>query len=93
LISADRVNGQVQFSVADTGPGIPLGDQLRIFDEFVRLEETPGGSGLGLAIARAVVVAHGGEMWVDSGPGPGSVFSFTLPVHADGEPANGGATP
>jgi K+-sensing histidine kinase KdpD len=82
LVSADHVGRFVQFSVADDGPGVPVEDQSRIFDKFVRLTRpgAGGGTGLGLAIARELVRVHGGAIWVDSGPGPGSVFSFTLPV-------------
>ncbi len=82
LVSADAVGPFVQFSVADDGAGIPIEQQARIFDRFVRVRRADGseGSGLGLAIAREIVRAHGGAIWVDSGPGPGSVFSFTLPV-------------
>ena len=82
VVSADHVGRFVQFSVADDGPGIPVEDQSRVFDKFVRLTQAGagGGTGLGLAIAREVVRAHAGAIWVDSGPGPGSVFSFTLPL-------------
>jgi two-component system sensor histidine kinase KdpD len=82
VVSADPVGRFVQFAVSDDGPGIPVEDQARVFDRFVRLGpgEPETGSGLGLAIAREVVRAHRGAIWVDSGPGPGSVFSFTLPV-------------
>ncbi len=82
LVAADDVGDFVQLSVADTGAGIPVGDQARIFDKFVQVRRggTGGGTGLGLAIAREVLHAHGGEIWVDSGPGPATVFSFTLPV-------------
>lgn len=82
IVSADEVGRFVQFSVADDGPGIPVDQQSRIFDKFVRLggTEGPEGTGLGLAVAREVVRTHRGAIWVDSGPGPGSVFSFTLPV-------------
>jgi signal transduction histidine kinase len=82
MISADQVGRYVQFSVADDGPGVPVEDQARIFDRFVRLPGArgSGGLGLGLAVAREIVRGHRGAIWVDSGPGPGSVFSFTLPV-------------
>jgi NtrC-family two-component system sensor histidine kinase KinB len=70
--------------VADNGPGIALEEQAGLFERFTRAGATRGeGTGLGLAIAREVVRAHGGTIWVDSGPGPGSVFSFTLPVAAE----------
>jgi two-component system sensor histidine kinase KdpD len=82
IVSADVVGRYVQFSVADDGPGVPIDDQSRIFEKFVRLRvpEGHGGMGLGLAVAREVVRSHRGAIWVDSGPGPGSVFSFTLPL-------------
>jgi NtrC-family two-component system sensor histidine kinase KinB len=82
LVTADAFGRSLQISVADNGPGIPLEDQPRIFDRFVRLRDDSrgDGSGLGLAICREIVHAHGGAIWVDSGPGPGSVFSFTLPL-------------
>jgi two-component system sensor histidine kinase KdpD len=82
LVAADDVGDFVQLSVADTGAGIPVGDQARIFDKFVQVRRggAAGGTGLGLAIAREVLHAHGGEIWVDSGPGPATVFSFTLPL-------------
>jgi NtrC-family two-component system sensor histidine kinase KinB len=88
IVSADQVGRFVQFSVADDGPGIPLEHQSRIFDKFVQLPRpgAVGGTGLGLAIAREIVRAHGGAIWVDSGPGPGSVFSFTVPVSTSSEP-------
>jgi two-component system sensor histidine kinase KdpD len=89
LVTADAFGRFVQISVADNGPGIPLEDQPRVFDRFVRLKSSHEGegSGLGLAISREIVHAHGGAIWVDSGPGPGSVFSFTLPVAEAAEPA------
>lgn len=90
IVAADDVGGFVQFSVADNGPGIPLEDQAWLFDRFVRLdrERDQDDTGLGLAIVRGIVRAHGGEIWVDSGPGPGSIFNFTVPVadRGDGSP-------
>jgi signal transduction histidine kinase len=79
-------NGQyVQMWIRDTGPGISKIDQERIFDKFTRLN--PRGSirgvGLGLAYCRLAVVGHGGQIWVDSEPGSGSVFRFTLPIAED----------
>ncbi|MFL6861915.1 MAG: ATP-binding protein, partial [Allosphingosinicella sp.] len=87
LLSADAADGYVQLSVATSGAEIAPEAQARTFDAFSHL---PGaargdGTGLGLAIAREIVRAHGGEIWVDSGPGPGAVFSFTLPVAAAAE--------
>jgi K+-sensing histidine kinase KdpD len=82
LLAADSIGDFVQLSVADNGEGIALEDQPRLFDRFVHLgrKRDQEGSGLGLAISREIVRAHGGDIWVDSGPGPGAVFSFTLPV-------------
>lgn len=71
-------------SVADTGPGISADDQKRIFAPFQQLDGSlrrqHGGSGLGLSISKAFVELHGGRMWVESTPGQGTVFSFSLPV-------------
>jgi PAS domain S-box-containing protein len=75
-----RPEGDVRFRVADTGPGIPEEDQRHLFDLFWQAApESRGGAGLGLAIAKRIVEAHGGRLWVDSRPGEGSVFCFTLP--------------
>jgi len=69
------------FRVKDTGTGIPEEYQQRVFDKFVQVPgATRGGAGLGLSIARTIVHAHGGEITVESEPGNGSVFTFTIPV-------------
>lgn len=85
VVDADELPDCVQFSVADNGPGLSIADQDRIFEPFVGGEHG-GSAGLGLAIVRGIVEAHGGDIWVDSGPGPGAVFSFTIP-RADRAPA------
>ena len=73
----------VEVSVTDTGSGIPIDEQSRVFDRFWQSRRTAGrGSGLGLAIARGLVEAHGGTIWVESEPGRGSAFTFTLPMDA-----------
>jgi signal transduction histidine kinase len=69
----------VVFSVRDTGPGIPLEQQGRLFEPYWRGRSTYQGSGLGLAIARGVVETHGGRIWVESTPGSGTTFFFTVP--------------
>lgn len=80
-IYAEAVNEDVRISVADTGPGIPEGDQARIFERFYKQDRarSKGGTGLGLAIARHIVEGHGGQIWVESQPGKGATFCFTLP--------------
>ncbi len=80
-LSAMRRDGQVAVSVADTGRGIPPEYLPRIFDKFVRVPETPaGGAGLGLSISKSIIEAHGGQIVVQSQPGRGSTFTFTLQV-------------
>jgi signal transduction histidine kinase len=73
--------GEVAFSVTDAGAGIPREYVSRIFEPFVQVPNAPqGGSGLGLTIARRIVEAHGGRLTVQSEPGRGSTFTFTVPV-------------
>ncbi len=81
-IGAQRAADMVQFWVQDSGPGIPEDSQEAVFTKFTRLrqENAPRGLGLGLAFSRLAVQAHGGRIWVDSQPGEGSRFQFTLPV-------------
>jgi len=78
---AERVGSNVHLSVTDDGPGIPEEYHTKIFQKFVQVEGQPfGGSGLGLAICKEIVRAHGGTIWVESLPGQGSTFTFTMPV-------------
>lgn len=82
-ISVDAVaeNGSVRFEVKDTGPGIAREHQARIFEKFYRVPGSPaGGTGLGLSIARDIVLAHDGEIGVESEPEKGSRFWFRLPA-------------
>src|SRR4029077_18323997 len=82
LVGSTRVDGEVQVSVADTGPGIAPEDQERIFEEFQQTAvgvEQREGTGLGLALTKRLVELHGGRIWVESEPGHGSRFVFTLP--------------
>ena len=77
-LSADE---EVTITVADTGCGIPPGHQEKVFLKFHRAPSTvQEGAGLGLAITKRLVELHGGRIWVESEPGRGSKFSFTLPV-------------
>jgi PAS domain S-box-containing protein len=82
IIVGAREEGEVViFSVRDSGPGIPAEDRPRVFDLYWQARKTARlGSGLGLAIARGIVEAHGGRIWVDSPPGEGSTFSFSVPM-------------
>jgi len=81
-LSAESFGPSVQISVSDDGPGIPYEYQSKVFDKFVQVKSNKavGGSGLGLAICKEIVRAHGGTIWVDSVPGSGSTFTFTLPI-------------
>ena len=83
-VSTEKENGEVRIAVRDTGPGIAAEDQARIFEEFQQARDTngerPEGTGLGLALSRSLVELHGGRIWVESEPGHGSTFTFTLPV-------------
>jgi signal transduction histidine kinase len=72
--------------VTDSGPGIAKEDRVRIFEPFERAEGTASGTGLGLAISNAIVVAHGGRMWVSDNPTGGASFTFELPCVTDASP-------
>jgi len=83
VVSAMGCGDEVEISVADDGPGIAAEDLPHVFDRFWRGGKTrEEGSGLGLAIARELVRAHGGRIWVESEPGRGTAFRFTLPLRA-----------
>jgi NtrC-family two-component system sensor histidine kinase KinB len=81
-LSAERIAPYIHLSVIDNGPGIPFEVQSKIFDKFVQIksDKALGGSGLGLTICKEIIRAHGGTIWVDSTPGEGSTFTFTLPI-------------
>ena len=83
VVATERVGEEVQVSVTDTGPGIAPEDQERIFEEFQQTDvgvTEREGTGLGLALSRRLVELHGGRIWVESEPGRGSRFVFTLPL-------------
>jgi len=84
-VSAQIDDGQVEIAVADTGPGIPAEDLDTIFEEFEQTTDgkQAEGTGLGLPLSRKLVELHGGRLWVDSQPGHGSTFRFTLPVQQE----------
>ena len=83
-VSARRDAGVVELRVTDTGRGIPPEQVERVFERFAQVERKDasekGGSGLGLAIAKAIVLQHGGRIWVESTVGRGTTFAFTLPA-------------
>ena len=84
ILSGQRVNGNVQLRVQDTGPGIPSQDLSHLFDRFYRADKSrqrhAGGAGLGLAIAKSIVQNHGGRIWAESQLGDGSTFVLELPL-------------
>jgi signal transduction histidine kinase len=86
-IRASVTNGAFTVAVRDTGPGIPAVDQAKIFEEFQQADSSitrkKGGTGLGLSIAKRIIEMHGGRIWVESEPGKGSRFYFTLPVRVE----------
>ena len=84
-----RVDGELIVSVIDSGIGIAPADQPKVFEKFKQVGDTltdkPKGTGLGLPICKEIIEYHGGRIWVESAPGHGSVFSFTLPISDDVE--------
>jgi two-component system, OmpR family, sensor histidine kinase KdpD len=87
-LGATATAGEVVVSVEDRGPGVPAGDETRIFEKFQRAahEGSPDGVGLGLTICRAIVAAHGGRIWVEGREGGGAAFRFTLPIDGTAPP-------
>jgi two-component system sensor histidine kinase KdpD len=81
-ISAVAESNVVRVEVADRGPGLPAGEEVRVFDKFYRAPETVSrsGIGLGLTICRGIITAHGGRIWAENRPGGGAAFRFTLPL-------------
>jgi two-component system sensor histidine kinase KdpD len=79
-LSAKLKGDSLQVELADRGPGIPAGEEKRIFEKFVRGSTVRGGIGLGLTICQAIIKAHGGSIWAENRTGGGAVFYFTLPI-------------
>jgi GAF domain-containing protein len=86
VIKCGATDGSFHLSVRDTGPGISVADQAKLFQEFQQADNAitrkKGGTGLGLAISKRIVEMHGGKIWVESQVGKGSTFAFTVPVRA-----------
>jgi signal transduction histidine kinase len=86
IVRSSAGGGAVTLSVQDFGPGIPQRDQAKVFDRFYRVadtsrkKQTVSGIGLGLYITAEIIREHGGKLWVQSRPGKGCTFSFTLPL-------------
>ncbi len=84
LIEAREKQGMIEVCVSDTGIGIPRELQKKVFERFYQVDSSLtrryGGTGMGLEIAREIMEAHGGEIKVESRPGGGSRFCFTLPI-------------
>jgi signal transduction histidine kinase/CheY-like chemotaxis protein/ligand-binding sensor domain-containing protein len=83
-LSAHLHDAELVVGVTDSGIGIAPGDQQKVFEKFKQVGDTltdkPKGTGLGLPICKEIVEYHGGRIWVESEPGRGSTFSFTLPI-------------
>jgi GAF domain-containing protein len=88
-IRASATNGAFTVEVCDTGPGIAAADQATIFEEFQQADSSitrkKGGTGLGLSIAKRIIEMHGGRIWVESEPGKGSRFYFTVPIRVEAQ--------
>ena len=82
-VAVSQGGGSVRVDVRDNGPGVPIASQSLIFDKFRQAGDTmtnkPPGTGLGLHISRQIIEHFGGRLWVESRPGEGACFSFTLP--------------
>ena len=85
-LSAHAAGDHVVVELADRGPGIPAGDEQKIFEKFYRRSagDSPSGVGLGLTICRGIVELHGGKIEAQNRPDGGAVFRFTLP--SEGQP-------
>ena len=80
-VKSEMRDGQLEFSVSDTGVGLPMEKMDQIFSAFYTTK--PQGSGMGLAISRSIVESHGGRLWATANDGRGATFYFTLPTAAE----------
>ena len=78
MVESQLQDGQLQFSVSDTGVGLPTEGVDQMFSAFFTTK--PQGSGMGLAISRSIVESHGGQLWASANSGGGATFHFTLPI-------------
>lgn len=87
LIAKQHDGEYISIGVRDTGPGISKSEQKKLFEKFVQLDSgltrQTGGTGLGLAISKEIVLRHSGKVWIDSAPGKGSTFYFSVPVYSE----------
>jgi len=82
-ISAMTIKPDIHVIVQDNGPGIPKGEEERIFDKFYAgSKQDQKGGGLGLAICRGIIHAHGGKIWAQNNPDGGAILTFTLPIRS-----------
>jgi PAS domain S-box-containing protein len=83
-IYLDLKNDEIEFSIEDSGIGIPESEKSNIFQKFFRasnaIKKEPEGSGLGLFVAKNIIEAHGGKIWFESEEGKGTTFYFTIPI-------------
>jgi K+-sensing histidine kinase KdpD len=87
-ITTRSVPQGVEVEVADTGPGVPAGQEEAIFDKFNRAGATAVGMGVGLTICRGILAAHDGRIWCENRPEGGASFRFVLPREEGSQPAN-----
>ncbi len=95
-IAARTETGHLSVSVTDHGIGLSPSDRERLFEPFQRIDGSsaaPNGLGLGLLVCRRLIEVYGGRIWVESEPGHGSTFFFTLPLFSPALPAGTGETP
>jgi signal transduction histidine kinase len=85
-VAADRAGDRVRFAISDTGPGIAPEEIPHLFDRYWQSAKNARlGAGLGLFIVKGIIDAHGGSIWVESQPGHGTTFYFTIPASAPAE--------